>query len=311
MRTLALLLLLLNMVFGFWQLGLFAWLPWQPESFRLQRPQPTSASNLPRLILLGEPNLPNNTSITTEENMATTDQQETTPAATDSLADSSLTANNTTVTENHEIPDQSAEVTSTLQQAAGIAFDSDTDKTSITTAPSVPTMPSLVAEAPKEKPKELAEQSVACWKAGPYSSANQAKTMAEWLSEQKNVSVGLQPIETPVLKYTWVYLPVENQQAADNTIKEFREMGIREGYNIVTSGDKKAISLGVYSNPLYAELRVTELDDKGYKNIKTQKRYKNNTEYWLNVKIIAGKNEVLNTFRKKFSDSTLTTVACE
>jgi len=312
MRTLALLLLLLNMVFGFWQLGLFAWLPWQPESFRHQRPLPSSASNLPRLILLGEPNWPNNTSISTEEHKATRAEQETTPAA-DSLAVPHLTADNTSVTENHEIPDQSAEVTSTLQQAAGIAFNSGTDNTSITASPSAaPATPSPLAEAPKDKPKELAEQSEVCWEAGPYNSANQVKTMADWLSKRKNVSVVRQPRETQVLKSTWVYLPFENRQSASNAIKEFEKIGIRKGYNIVSSGEfNNAISLGVYNNPSYAELRVTELYEKGYKNIKTKKRYKNNTKYWLNVKIITGQHEVLNAFRNKFSDSTITTVACE
>jgi len=53
MRTLALLLLLINIAFLAWQQQLLAWLPWQPEQF-LPAPAEPYRSTLPQLVLLSE-----------------------------------------------------------------------------------------------------------------------------------------------------------------------------------------------------------------------------------------------------------------
>ena len=53
MRTLALLLLLINMAFFAWQQQLLTWLPWQPEQFSPAPVEPYR-STLPQLVLLNE-----------------------------------------------------------------------------------------------------------------------------------------------------------------------------------------------------------------------------------------------------------------
>lgn len=53
MRTLALLLLLMNMAFFAWQQQLLPWLPWQPELLQPEPAQPYH-STLPKLVLLSE-----------------------------------------------------------------------------------------------------------------------------------------------------------------------------------------------------------------------------------------------------------------
>ena len=53
MRTLALLLLLINMAFFAWQQHLLTWLPWQPEQF-LPAPEEPYRPTLPQLVLLSE-----------------------------------------------------------------------------------------------------------------------------------------------------------------------------------------------------------------------------------------------------------------
>lgn len=53
MRTLALLLLLMNIAFFAWQQQLLPWLPWQPELLQPE-PAPTYRATLPQLVLLSE-----------------------------------------------------------------------------------------------------------------------------------------------------------------------------------------------------------------------------------------------------------------
>jgi hypothetical protein len=307
MRTLALLLLLLNIGFLTWQLGLLPWLPWQPEPFsHFAGPRSSSASGLPRLVLLGEPYSPNNSS-TTQENTATTKaEQETTPAPT----------NTVTAETRLENPKTSVVAQSKLQQAAGLPMATienqvGSDNSSTNRRASTPS-PQANPVTKNNQPKKYGKP-LACFQAGPYTKASQAQKIAKWLKRQKNVSVDVQARQTPVLDMTWVYLPpFKNQQAARRTLQRFNQIGIRKDYGIVTSGSfNNAISLGYYRQPAYAKQRVDELSAKGYKNVKTQERYKNDTRHWLNVKMSTAQNELLNAFRKKFSDSALTSVACE
>ncbi|OQY55676.1 MAG: hypothetical protein DRR08_07600 [Candidatus Parabeggiatoa sp. nov. 2] len=309
MRTLALLLLLLNIGFLTWQLGLLPWLPWQPEPFsHFAGPRSSSASGLPRLVLLGEPYSPNNTS-TTQENTATTKaEQETTHAPTNTVtAETRL--------ENPKVP---VVVQSELQRAAGLPMatfenqaGSDNSSTKTARRASTPA-PQADPVTKNNRPKKYGK-SLACFQAGPYTKAYRAKKIAKWLKRQKNVTVDVQARETPVLDLTWVYLPpFKNRQAARRALQHFNQIGIRKDYKIVTSGRfNNAISLGYYRQPSYVKQRVDELSAKGYKNVKTQERYKNDTRHWLNVKMSTGQNELLKAFRKKFSDSALTRVACE
>lgn len=58
MRSLALLLLLANIIFLWWQLSWLPWLPWQPSQFINNMPSEESpVSDLPQLVLLKESNL--------------------------------------------------------------------------------------------------------------------------------------------------------------------------------------------------------------------------------------------------------------
>ena len=82
---------------------------------------------------------------------------------------------------------------------------------------------------------------------------------------------------------------------------------------IVTRGQfNNAISLGRYRNPRNVQQRLKELSAKGYQNIKTQERYRSNTRYWLNVKILPKESHsLLSAFEKRFKNLTLKPVNCE
>ncbi|HAI70681.1 MAG TPA: hypothetical protein DCM38_14745 [Gammaproteobacteria bacterium] len=386
MRSLALLLLLLNLGFLFWQLK---WLPsWQLEQFA-QTPSKSQESDLQRPVLLDEPHKPfaldksdnvenvenvDNVDSVQESNLDTNvqasvfDTSTHTPIdnvalAPDSQTDAKISQGtvrnlaeqvekqlialneNSTVDlteatgENQTRPFENATVQqsekkkvaqiaeniqgntrvsekmpSKLQEAAGL------DKTSAQTDGKEQSEP-LISQQSTKPQKSIKEPSpqvvkkpskpVACFQSVPYTQASVAQKKANWLKNQNNVTVDVQSRKTQVLESTWVYLPpFESRQAADRTQQHLLEVGINDCYVVKKGQFKNAISLGLYSRHFNVKPRLKELSAKGYKNVKTQKRYKSQTKYWLNVKIFADQSEWLNQ-HKKFKRSHLTTVACK
>jgi len=289
MRTLALLLLLLNMGGLIWQLGLLPMLPWQPEQFNhVIEYSNSDANDLPRLVLLNEH----------QSNIADAENDQATVALTRLPASGGTTSSPTFSTSINDIQakkspltpiqainhstkpvgenqatSKNTTVSSTLQQAAGLPlshFDKSKDKE--------------IAVASTTELKQT-KKSLACFQIGAYSYLKATQKIANWLKKQKNVSVKLQNRQTQVLKSTWVYLPsFESRTAARRNQQRLNQQGIKDL--------EKLIALG-------------------YKNVKSQKRYKSQTKYWLNVKIHSDQSQLLNTFKKKFKGSELESVTCE
>ena len=168
----------------------------------------------------------------------------------------------------------------------------------------VPTVPTV----PKKKPP-------ICFQAGPYTDKEKVDELIKLL-KNKNINIKqleVQTSQTRVLKSIWVYLPAfKNKQAAQNAIKGLKQAGFKD-YMITKKGTfNNVISLGFYNSLLYAEIRVKKLKSKGYKNIKTQKRYKDVTKYMLNVKMPAIQQSLfVNFFQENFQEQLLDSVACE
>jgi len=166
----------------------------------------------------------------------------------------------------------------------------------------------------KEPSKQIVKKPskpVACFRSGHYTQASVAQKKENWLKNQNNVSVEVQSRKTQVLESTWVYLPpFESRQAALRTQQRLFKVGINDCYVVKKGRFNNAISLGLYRQNANVKPRLKELSAKGYKNVKTQKRYKSHTKYWLNVKMFANSSEWLNQ-HKKFKGLRLTTVACE
>ena len=166
-----------------------------------------------------------------------------------------------------------------------------------------------VATVPKKKPP-------ICFQAGPYTDKEKVDELINILKNNKNINIKklkVQTSQTRVLKSIWVYLPpFESKQAAKNAIKALKQAGF-EDYMIMRKGRfKNIISLGFYNSSTYAEIRVKKLKSKGYKNIKTQKRYKDVTKYMLNVKMPANEQSLfVNFFKENFQEQLLELVACE
>jgi len=170
------------------------------------------------------------------------------------------------------------------------------------------TRPLLKSEKLSKIEENKPSKSEVCFQIGPYSRMNITNRYKKWLSIQ-NVMVKVQNRQTQKLKATWVYLPpFKNRQAAISSRQRLNKRGI-DDHAIVTTGPfNNAISLGLYHKPFYAKQRFEKLVASGYKNVKTQKRYKKDTKYWLNVKM---PSRLQNTFQKKFKGRMLEPVACE
>ncbi len=161
---------------------------------------------------------------------------------------------------------------------------------------------------PKKKPP-------ICFQAGPYTDKEKVDELINILKNNKNLNIKIkvQTSQTRVLKSIWVYLPAfKSKQAAKNAIKSLKQAGFKD-YMITKKGTlNNIISLGFYNSSLYAEIRVKQLKSKGYKNIKTQKSYKDVTKYMLNVKMPANQQSLFVIFlTENFQEQLLDSVACE
>ncbi|MDM8557444.1 hypothetical protein [Candidatus Parabeggiatoa sp. HSG14] len=345
MRSLALFLLLLNIVFFIWQRGLLPWLPWQPSLFTEATSSHLLLSDLPKLVLLNE-NLEkttNNVDIVLVEgqnvaNIAPKDKSmltKTTKEVVTNLAErkvkketvssftnteNRLTAVNTENQNNVETRKNTSTLPvatlSNLQQVASLSTASE--KKSVeklqneTTYHASPPKTLPVLKDIKSTQSKKLDKTFACFQVGPYIQATTAQKIVNWLKNKKSVIVNRQSSQTKVLDSTWVYLPpFVSRQAALLAQQRLNQFGIE--HYIITKGQfNNAISLGLYRQPINAKFRLKYLSTKGYKNVKTQKRYKSDTKYWLNVKIpIISQHKLLNAFRKKFKKSKFVPLACK
>jgi hypothetical protein len=365
MRNLALFLLLLNLLFLFWQLRLLSWLPWQPEQLsHVREINPSISNDLPRLVLLGEHNISHTTDsqkpvenlagesvaensfvetvasivgqnsiasrvsptkthtepqIKTGINIANID----TPVKVEIAPPPLTTGSQTTIKQSANDSNSAKKVVvgshekntavSKLQQISGLPMPTlnkslSQEKLKDKKINIASTRPLLKSEKLSKMEKNKASKSEACFQIGPYPRMNITTKIVKWLSI-RNVMVKVQNRQTQKLKATWVYLPpFKNRQAAYSEIRRLNERGI-DDHAIVTKGPfNNAISLGLYHKPFYAKQRFEKLVASGYKNVKTQKRYKKETKYWLNVKM---PSRLQNTFQKKFKGRLLEPVACK
>jgi len=305
MRTLALILIFLNCSFLVWQLGLLTWLPWQPNQFA-----PTSwseqPSDLPALVLLSERNLEN------FEKVAATKmpQVKIIPTSFSQITNQKPVTSSTTFIDKVEIasiseqprpkftpkipetPIKKISSVSKLQQAAGLAKNSKNHK--------------------KIKDKDQSFiPTESCFQASLYT-RTKVSQITNWLKNKKDIIYKVQSYPKQILAATWVYLPpYKNRQIARQVRQHLNQIGITH-HELVTKGQfNNAISLGLFRKSSNVKNRIQKLKTLGYQNVKTQKRYKNNTNYRLNVKILAGQNELLDISQKNFWGARLKPVNCQ
>jgi len=312
MRSLALLLLLMNIGFLAWQSSGLTGLPWQPEQFIIVTPPPETQSNLPQLVLLRERQpsaLPATAADKPGAETANISHKPVTKTAEQTLSAGEPQTDNHL--ESDEIPHNKPIKMSKLQQLEQLP--TTTDEYNSKTPKLTPVPPPLngAVKPPEMSPKQ---EILACFQIGPYTQLNLATQALEWLKQQASTTQAkIIERETKTLDSTWVYLPsFKTHHDARQEEKQLAQKGVTD-HMIVTSGQfKNAISLGLYRNPNSVERRLEELRAKGYTQVKTEKRYQRDTRYWLNVKLFEKAQKALRkAFDNQFKEKTFQSVACE
>lgn len=309
MRSLALLLLLLNITFFTWQQSQLPWLPWQPEQFQptLQVTPPIQA-NLPMLQLVGE-SIPKNL---TDESPKD-ESSKAVAKKTDVVNATQPEITKTVKTEKDEAVQDTKVMMSNSQQTS-VALKTETPIEKIE-----PPIENQIIQKDEEKTaveetqKKLASVVMTCIEIGPYLQQSTAETSAKWFQKkQPEIKANVEHREVPVITQTKVYLAdFKDGQEARLVQQRLIQQGITD-HAIFTTKSKSAISLGVYSNEDNAKKRVNQLKEKGYTNVKLEKQHKNDTKYWLNVKIPDNRKDVLDAFKKAFkSVPTLKKITCQ
>jgi len=268
---------------------LLHWLPLHPEQFapRITRPSPQNIQGLPSLVLLNEQHL--NSTDGTEPDVLQT---------------------NIVVTDIAE--DNQHDFDNLLNPIEDILVPNKADKIQepiVSTVKNAITTDVQLVKPPVVKKLGKIPEADTCFQSGPYAEISVANKAIDWL-KNNNVKVDLQEKTRKKLIATWVYLPpFESLEKAKQVQHDLDKFGIKD-YHLVRGKLKNAISLGVYSVPTNAEIRVKELNSKGYNNVEVRKRYKEEgTDYWLNVEMPT--NKLITSFNKKFQDFTLISVTCD
>lgn len=307
MRSLALFLLLLNITFFTWQQSWLPWLPWQPEQFKPALQEIPLQANLPTLQLVGE--LTQKSVVTEQPKVA----KETVAAKIikeeiKATKEEIKVAKEETTEIKQEVP-QETKVTLSDTQSAQVAIKTETplEKTESPIKEENQSPPKKTEEkkvaVTEEKPQKKPDIAMACVEIGPYAQQAPAETGAKWFQQKhKENKANVERRETPIVTQTRVYLaPFKDKQEANLVQQRLIQQGITDHALFVTNDSKNAISLGVYSSEENAKKRVNQLKEKGYNNVQLEKQQKNDTKYWLSVKIAGNHKEVLEAFRKTFN----------
>lgn len=340
MRSLALLLLLVNISFLLWQLSLLPWLPWQPIQFEHQiLPPARLVSNIPQIQLLQEFEATTQPiSLTAQMPIAVTPAVAEPAldieagAKTASVPDEEILEITTAIAENIPLDKLKSELKEGIEHARHASPSSNNanatqDKPDNAKVMMLKSQPSQLItndsveneekkysaplEATNTQSSDHQNTAATCFQSGHHPPSLIEKVI-HWFNAQQGAQVKMQSRKTQIIDSTWVYLPpFENKQAAYAARSRLARLGITD-YMVVTTGHlKNAISLGLYRDQQSVKRRLKELNAKGYTNVRTEKRYKDDTRYWLSVKIAYNQHELLSAFKKAFKDMTLKSVVCE
>ena len=136
-----------------------------------------------------------------------------------------------------------------------------------------------------------------CYALGPFDGLPQAKNISEKLQD-----LGAFTLERPVATETpmgyWVYLPSYKswKDAKDKVIK-LEKKGLKDMFIVGRGAMKNAVSLGLYKNEEGAEERVKQLKKIG-ETPKIQTQYKQLDQYWIDIDVEPGKDQVVATIEK-------------
>ena len=163
---------------------------------------------------------------------------------------------------------------------------------------------------PKEKPKPKTQVAKAnpkattknsakpiCYALGPFDGLPQAKNIATKLQDLGAfTSERSETSESPM--GFWVYLKSSKSwKDAKDKVIELEQKGVKDMFIVGRGNMKNAVSLGLYKNKEGAQDRINQLKKLG-ENPKIQTQYKQMDQYWIDIDVEAGQDQVINTIEK-------------
>ena len=154
-----------------------------------------------------------------------------------------------------------------------------------------------VAKAnPRPQSKSSSSKPI-CYALGPFDGLPQAKNISAKLQD-----LGAFTLERSVATETpmgyWVYLPsYKSWKDAKDKVLSLEKKGLKDMFIVGRGSMKNAVSLGLYKNEEGAEDRVSQLKKIGEKP-KIQTQYKQMDQYWIDIDVEPGKDQVVATIEK-------------
>ncbi|WP_455201907.1 SPOR domain-containing protein [Kaarinaea lacus] len=136
-----------------------------------------------------------------------------------------------------------------------------------------------------------------CYALGPFDGLPQAKNIATKLQDL-GAFTNERSTTTESPMGFWVYLKSSKSwKDAKEKVIELEKQGIKDMFIVGRGAMKNAVSLGLYKNKEGAQDRINQLKKLGEKP-KIQTQYKQLDQYWIDIDVEAGQDQVINTIEK-------------
>ena len=136
-----------------------------------------------------------------------------------------------------------------------------------------------------------------CYALGPFDGLPQAKNISEKL-QSLGAFTSERPVTTESPMGFWVYLESSKSwKDAKEKVISLEKKGIKDMFIVGRGAMKNAVSLGLYKNEDGAEDRIKQLKKLGEKP-KIQTQYKQIDQYWIDIDVESGQEQVINTIEK-------------
>ena len=157
--------------------------------------------------------------------------------------------------------------------------------------------PVQVAKARAELPPKFKDGQAVCYSLGPFDGLPQAENISEKLKDLGAFTQERSETAESPIGY-WVYLPSYNSwKDAKDKVVMLEGKGFKDMFIVGRGTMKNAVSLGLFKNEDGAKSRVGELKKIGEKP-KIQTQYKQQDQYWIDIDVEPGKDQVVATIEK-------------
>jgi hypothetical protein len=175
--------------------------------------------------------------------------------------------------------------------------ENNKDKASNTEKTATPKSETRVAKISTKPSDNKSAGKPICYALGPFDGLPQAKNISEKLqnlgaftSERSSTT------ESPM--GFWVYLESSKSwKDAKEKVIALEKEGVKDMFIVGRGAMKNAVSLGLYKNEEGAEDRIKQIKKLGEKP-KIQTQYKQVDQYWIDIDVESGQDQVINTIEK-------------